>query len=70
MTRIVVAWISFVLVPKVNAAVVPILQVGKLWLREISMPSRAEAEPEASSVRLQRQSLELAVGKMEQNCVI
>lgn len=38
------------LTPKVKAIVVPILQVGKVWLREINMPRKAEAESKASPV--------------------
>lgn len=53
------------LTPKVKATVVPILQVGKVWLREINMPREAEAESEASPVRLQRQSLEPLSGHGE-----
>lgn len=50
---------------KGNASVIPILHVGKLWLRQINMPRKAEAEPEATSVGLQRQSLDTLSGRGE-----
>lgn len=50
----VTVWLSFMFAPKGNATITPILHMGKLWLRQINTPRKVEAEPEATSVQLQR----------------